>query len=136
MKRFLGIFAAALLFLFLFTFFGGSYFLDIQHHFYAWMFPVSLGIAFVIWAFWRLDDKVEALQKQDGRAGSRPAENRRSQIKKQSSTQRRLCGAFSYSILGNNSEAPAFLYTHLLFRSAQTCPACQWLSLWESCHRR
>ena len=27
------------------------------------MFPVSLGIAFVIWAFWRLDDKVEALQK-------------------------------------------------------------------------
>lgn len=63
MKRFLGIFATALLFLFLFTFFGGSYFLDIQHHFYAWMFPVSLGIAFVIWAFWRLDDKVEALQK-------------------------------------------------------------------------
>ena len=60
MKRFLGIFATALLFLFLFTFFGGSYFLDIQHHFYAWMFPVSLGIAFVIWAFWRLDDKVEA----------------------------------------------------------------------------
>lgn len=51
MKRFLGIFAAALLFLFLFTFFGGSYFLDIQHHFYAWMFPVSFGIAFVIWAF-------------------------------------------------------------------------------------
>ena len=51
MKRFLGIFATALLFLFLFTFFGGSYFLDIQHHFYAWMFPVSLGIAFVIWAF-------------------------------------------------------------------------------------
>ena len=35
MKRFLGIFATALLFLFLFTFFGGSYFLDIQHHFYA-----------------------------------------------------------------------------------------------------
>ena len=64
MKRFLGIFAAALLFLFLFTFFGGSYFLDIQRHFYAWMFPFSLGIAFVIWAFWRLDDKVEALQKQ------------------------------------------------------------------------
>lgn len=63
MKRFLGIFATALLFLFLFTFFGGSYFLDIQHHFYAWMFPASLGIAFVIWAFWRLDDKVEALQK-------------------------------------------------------------------------
>lgn len=63
MKRFLGIFATALLFLFLFTFFGGSYFLDIQHHFYVWMFPVSLGIAFVIWAFWRLDDKVEALQK-------------------------------------------------------------------------
>lgn len=63
MKRFLGIFAAALLFLFLFTFFGGSYFLDIQRHFYAWMLPVSLGIAFVIWAFWRLDDKVEALQK-------------------------------------------------------------------------
>ena len=63
MKRFLGIFAASLLFLFQFTFFGGSYFLDIQHHFYAWMFPVSLGIAFVIWAFWRLDDKVEALQK-------------------------------------------------------------------------
>lgn len=63
MKRFLGIFAAALLFLFLFTFFGGSYFLDIQRHFYAWIFPVSLGIAFVIWAFWRLDDKVEALQK-------------------------------------------------------------------------
>ena len=62
MKRFLGIFATALLFLFLFTFFGGSYFLDI-HHFYAWMFPASLGIAFVIWAFWRLDDKVEALQK-------------------------------------------------------------------------
>ena len=81
MKRFLGIFATALLFLFLFTFFGGSYFLDIQHHFYAWMFPVSLGIAFVIWAFWRLDDKVEALQKAGGRAGSRPAENRRSQIK-------------------------------------------------------
>ena len=74
--------------------------------------------------------------KADGRAGSRPAENRRSQIKKQSSTQRRLCGAFSYSILGNNSEAPAFWYTHLLFRPAQTCPACQWLSLWESCHRR
>lgn len=45
MKRFLGIFATSLLFLFLFTFFGGSYFLDIQHHFYAWMFPVSLGIA-------------------------------------------------------------------------------------------
>ena len=44
MKRFLGIFATALLFLFLFTFFGGSYFLDIQHHFYAWMFPVSLGM--------------------------------------------------------------------------------------------
>ena len=63
MKRFLGIFATALLFLFLFTFFGGSYFLDIQHHFYAWMFLVSLGIALVIWAFWRLDDKVEALQK-------------------------------------------------------------------------
>ena len=63
MKRFLGIFAATLLFLFLFTFFGGSYFLDIQHHFYAWMFPVGLGIALVIWTFWRLDDKVEALQK-------------------------------------------------------------------------
>ena len=63
MKRFLGIFAAALLFLFLFTFFGGSYFLVIQHRFYAWMFPVRLGIAFVIWAFWRLDAKAEALQK-------------------------------------------------------------------------
>lgn len=98
MKRFLGIFATALLFLFLFTFFGGSYFLDIQHHFYAWMFPVSLGIAFVIWAFWRLDDKVEALQKRVDEL-SRPAENRRSQIKKQSSTQRRLCGAFCYGIL-------------------------------------
>ena len=35
MKRFLGIFATALLFLFLFTFFGGSYFLDIQRHFDA-----------------------------------------------------------------------------------------------------
>ena len=99
MKRFLGIFAAALLFLFLFTFFGGSYFLDIQHHFYAWMFPVSLGIAFVIWAFWRLDDKVEALQKRVDELEARPAENRRSQIKKQSSTQRRLCGAFCYGIL-------------------------------------
>ena len=63
MKRFLGIFAATLLFLFLFTFFGGFYFLDVQHHFYAWMFPVGLGIVLVIWAFWRLDDKVEALQK-------------------------------------------------------------------------
>lgn len=77
MKRFLGIFATALLFLFLFTFFGGSYFLDIQHHFYAWMFPVSLGIAFVIWAFWRLDDKVEALQgwtswKPPGRKQTKP----------------------------------------------------------------
>ena len=29
-----------------------------------------------------------------------------------------------------------FRNTHLLFRPAQTCPACQWLSLWESCHRR
>lgn len=63
MKRFLGIFAVTLLFLFLFTFFGGFYFLDVQHHFYAWMFPVGLGIALVIWAFWRLDDKVETLQK-------------------------------------------------------------------------
>lgn len=63
MKRFLGIFAATLLFLFLFTFFGGFYFLDVQHHVYAWMFPVGLGIALVIWTFWRLDDKVEALQK-------------------------------------------------------------------------
>ena len=63
MKRFLGIFAAALLFLFLFTFFGGSCFLDIQHHFYAWMFPAALGITLIIWAFWRLDDKIEALQK-------------------------------------------------------------------------
>ena len=63
MKRFLGIFAATLLFLFLFIFFGGFYFLDVQRHVYAWMFLVSLGIALVIWAFWRLDDKVEALQK-------------------------------------------------------------------------
>ena len=77
MKRFLGIFAAALLFLFLFTFFGGSNILDIQHHFYAWMFPVSLGIAFVIWAFWRLDDKVEALQKRvdELEAAQKNAEN-------------------------------------------------------------
>ena len=49
MKRFLGIFATALLFLFLFTFFGGSYFLDIQHHFYAGVFfqvaPRCLGAA-------------------------------------------------------------------------------------------
>lgn len=64
MKRFLGIFAATLLFLFLFIFFGGFYFLDVQRHVYAWMFLISLGIALVIWAFWRLDDKVEALQKQ------------------------------------------------------------------------
>ena len=63
MKRFLGIFAAVLLALFLFTFFGGSYFLDIQRHFYAWMLPAGLCIALVIWALWRLDDKVEALQK-------------------------------------------------------------------------
>ena len=63
MKRFLGIFAAVLLFLFLFTFFGGAYFLDIQRHFYAWMLPAGFGIALVIWAFWRLDDKIEALQK-------------------------------------------------------------------------
>lgn len=63
MKRFLGIFAATLLFLFLFIFFGGFYFLDVQRHVYAWMFLISLGIALVIWAFWRLDDKVEALQK-------------------------------------------------------------------------
>ena len=33
MKRFLGIFATALLFLFLFTFFGGSYFLDFHTKF-------------------------------------------------------------------------------------------------------
>ena len=63
MKRFLGIFAAALLVLFLFTFFGGFYFLDVQRHVYAWMFPVGLSITLVIWAFWRLDDKIEALQK-------------------------------------------------------------------------
>lgn len=63
MKRFLGIFATALLFLFLFTFFGGFYFLDVQRHVYAWMFLVGLGIALVVWALWRLDDKVEALQK-------------------------------------------------------------------------
>ena len=63
MKRFLGIFAAVLLFLFLFTFFGGFYFLDIQRHIYAWTIPAGLGIALVIWALWRLDDKVEALQK-------------------------------------------------------------------------
>ncbi len=63
MKRFLGIFAATLLFLFLFTFFGGSYFLDIQHHFYAWMFPAGLSIALVVWTLWRMDDKIEALQK-------------------------------------------------------------------------
>lgn len=63
MKRFLGIFVATLIFLFLFIFFGGSYFLDIQHHFYAWMFPVGLGITLVVWAFWRLDEKIEALQK-------------------------------------------------------------------------
>ena len=63
MKRFLGIFVATLIFLFLFIFFGGSYFLDIQRHFYAWMFPVSLGIALIVWAIWRLDDKIEALQK-------------------------------------------------------------------------
>ena len=59
MKRFLGIFATALLFLFLFTFFGGSYFLDIQHHFYAWMFR-SAWHRLRHLAFWRLDDKVEA----------------------------------------------------------------------------
>ena len=63
MKRFLGIFAATLLFLFLFIFFGGFYFLDVQRHVYAWMFLVSLGITLIIWAFWRLDDKIEALQK-------------------------------------------------------------------------
>ena len=63
MKRFLGIFAATLLLLFLFIFFGGFYFLDVQRHVYAWMFPVGLSITLVIWAFWRLDDKVEALQK-------------------------------------------------------------------------
>ena len=56
MKRFLGIFATALLFLFLFTFFGGSYFLDIQHHFYAWMFR-SAWHRLRHLAFWRLDDK-------------------------------------------------------------------------------
>lgn len=63
MKRFLSIFAATLLLLFLFIFFGGFYFLDIQRHVYAWMFLVSLGIALVVWAFLRLDDKIEALQK-------------------------------------------------------------------------
>ena len=36
-----------------------------------------------------------------------------------------MCGAFSYSILCSNSEAPAFSYTHYFFRPAQTCPACQ-----------
>lgn len=84
MNRFLGIFAAALLFLFLFTFFGGSYFLDIQRHFYAWMFPVGLGIAFVIWAFWRLDDKVEALQKRvdELEAAQKNAENPEKQIQR------------------------------------------------------
>ena len=63
MKRFLSIFAATLLLLFLFIFFGGFYFLDVQRHVYAWMFLASLGIALVIWAFLRLDDKIEALQK-------------------------------------------------------------------------
>mgnify|MGYP000691873828 CR=1 FL=1 len=93
MKRFLGIFATALLFLFLFTFFGGSYFLDIQHHFYAWMFPVSLASLRHLGVL-AAGRQSRGPAKAGGRAGSRPAENRRSQIKKQSSTQRRLCGAF------------------------------------------
>jgi len=63
MKRFLSIFAATLLLLFLFIFFGGFYFLDVQCHVYAWMFLVSLGITLVVWAFLRLDDKIIALQK-------------------------------------------------------------------------
>ena len=76
MKRFLGIFAATLLLLFLFTFFGGFHFLDIQHHFYAWMFPASLGIAFVVWAFWRLDDKIETLKKRVDELGSAQRKNK------------------------------------------------------------
>ena len=98
MKRFLGIFATALLFLFLFTFFGGSYFLDIQHHFYAWMFPVSLASLRHLGVL-AAGRQSRGPAKAGERAGSRPAENRRSQIKKQSSTQRRLCGAFCYGIL-------------------------------------
>jgi len=63
MKRFLGIFAVVLLGLFLFTFFGGAYFLDLQRHYLAWIFPVGLLISIAIFAFWRMDDKIEALQK-------------------------------------------------------------------------
>lgn len=63
MKRFISIFACALIFLFVFAFCGGLSLFDLHQHVYGWIFLVALIATFVIWAFLRLSDQIDALQK-------------------------------------------------------------------------
>lgn len=63
MKRFLGIFVCTLILLFIFAFCGGLAFFDLHRHVYSWIFFVALIAALVIWAFLRLSDQIDALQK-------------------------------------------------------------------------
>lgn len=63
MKRFFGIFVCALIFLFIFAFCGGLSLFDLHQHVYNWIFFVALIAALVIWAFLRLSDQIDALQK-------------------------------------------------------------------------
>ncbi|MFR5705089.1 MAG: helix-turn-helix domain-containing protein [Faecalibacterium prausnitzii] len=91
------------------------------------MFPVSLGIAFVIWAFWRLDDKAEALQKLDGRAGSRSAENETKPNKKA----KLHAGVGCVELFLINSEAPALGMHIYFFVLGSDLPGLPMASLWE-----
>lgn len=63
MTRFLSIFACVILCLFVFCFCGGWIFFDIQKHIYPWMFGTALIASVIIWAFLRLSDRIDALQK-------------------------------------------------------------------------
>ena len=63
MKRFLALFFCILVLLLLFTFFGGVLLFDLNRNVYAWTLPTSLVISAAAAAFWKMEDRITALQK-------------------------------------------------------------------------
>lgn len=63
MKRFIQVFAVVLVLLYVFAFLGGFVLFDIKRNFNLWMFGAALLFSLILWAFLRLSDQIDALQK-------------------------------------------------------------------------
>lgn len=63
MKRFLALFFSILVLLLLFTFFGGFLLFDLNRNVYAWTLPTSFVVSAAAAAFWKMEDRITALQK-------------------------------------------------------------------------